>query len=67
MLRESNLLFGLFAQNSETTMLYEKNCLPKDIYVFITSFFVGLSILTIAIAGIDRYQKIKYSANFKSL
>lgn len=67
MLRESNLLFGLFAQNSETTMLYEKNCLLKDIYVFITSFFVGLSILTIAIAGIDRYQKIKYSANFKSL
>ena len=42
MLRESNLLLGLFAQNSETTTLYERNCLLMDIYVLITAFFVGL-------------------------
>lgn len=33
------------------------------IYVFITAFFVILSMLKIAIAGTDRFQRIKHSEN----
>ena len=36
-----------------------------DIYVFITAFFVVLSILKIAIAGTDHFQRIKHSENLK--
>ena len=36
-----------------------------DIYVFMTAFFVDLSMLTIAIAGIDRFQRIQHCENLK--
>lgn len=35
------------------------------IYIFITAFFVILSMLKIAIAGTDRFQRIKQSENLK--
>lgn len=38
-----------------------------DKCVVITAFFIDLSMLTIAIAGIDRFQIIKHFENFKTL
>lgn len=63
----SNILISLFVQNSETTILYQKSCLLMGKCVVITAFFIDLSMLTIAIAGIDRFQIIKHFENFKTL
>lgn len=63
----SNILISLFVQNSKTTILYQKRCLLMDKNVFITAFFIDLSMLTIAIVRIDRFQIIKNFENFKTL
>lgn len=38
-----------------------------DKCVVITAFFIDLSMLAIAIAGIDRFQITKHFENFKTL
>ena len=63
----SDLMVGLFVQNSHTPIWHEKNCLLMDIHVFIAVFLVHLSMYTIAIMGIDRYLRIKHYANFKAI
>ena len=63
----SDLMVGLFVQNSHTPIRHEKSCLLMDIHVFIAVFLVHLSMYTVAIMGIDRYLRIKHYANFKAI
>ena len=62
-----DLMIGLFCQNLETTIFYEKNCLLMDSSLIILVFCVHLSMYSIAIIGIDHYLRIKHYANFKAL
>ena len=65
-LSTSDLLIGLFFQNLQTVLLYEKKkCLLLDIYAAIGMFLVHLSMYAIALTGIDRYLRIKHYAKFK--
>ena len=61
----SDLMTGLIAQNLQTTLLYEKNCLLMDIYAGIGMFLEHLSMFAIALIGIDHYLGIKHYAKFK--
>ena len=63
----SDLMVGLFVQNSHTPIWHAKSCLLMHIHVFIAVFLVHLSMYTIAIMGIDRYLRIKHYANFKAI
>ena len=63
----SDLMVGLFVQNSHKPIWHETNCLLMDMHVFIAVFLVHLSMYTIAIMGIDRYLRIKHYANFKAI
>lgn len=67
MLSVSDFMIGLLAQNLQTAILYEKICSLMDTYAFIATFFVHLSMYTIATMGIDRYLRIKHYANFKAI
>ena len=67
MLSVSDFMIGLFAQNLQTAILYEKTCSLMDTFAFVATFFVHLSMYTIATMGIDRYLRIKHYANFKAL
>ena len=67
MLSISDLLIGIFAQNLYTIYFYEKNCFVKLASTSISIFLSHISGYVIAILGIDRYLRIKYYANFKTL
>ena len=67
MLSISDLMIGLFCQNLQTAIFYEKNCLLMDSCLIISVLCVHLSMYLIAIIGIDRYLRIKHYANFKAL
>ena len=67
MLSISDLMIGVFAQNICTIHFYEKNCFVKLASISISTFLSHLSAYVIAILGIDRYLRIKYFTNFKTL
>ena len=67
MLSISDLMIGVFAQNICTIHFYEKNCFVKLASISISTFLSDLSAYVIAILGIDRYLRIKYFTNFKTL
>ena len=67
MLSISDLMIGVFAQNLCTIHFYEKNCFVKLASISISTFLSHLSAYVIAILGIDRYLRIKYFTNFKTL
>ena len=67
MLSISDLMIGLFCQNLQTTIFYEKNCVLMDLSLIISVLCVHLSMYSIAIIGIDRCLRIKHYANFKAL
>ena len=67
MLSISDLLIGIFAQNLYTIYFYEKNCFVKLACTSISIFLSHISGYVIAILGIDRYLRIKYYTNFKTL
>ena len=67
MLSISDLLIGVFAQNLCTIHFYEKNCFVKLASISISTFLSHMSAYVIAILGIDRYLRIRYFTNFKTL
>ena len=67
MLSISDLMIGAFAQNLCTIHFYEKNCFVKLASISISIFLSHMSAYVIAILGIDRYLRIKYFTNFKTL
>ena len=67
MLSISDLLIGIFAQNLYIIYFYEKNCFVKLACTSASIFLSHISGYVIAILGIDRYLRIKYYTNFKTL
>lgn len=67
MLSTSDLLIAIFVQNLLTALLYVINCSLLLAQIFFSVFLTHLSMYTIAIIGVDRYVRIKYYVNFKTM
>ena len=52
---------------TDNYFVLKKNPSLLDTFAFIASFFVHLSVYTIALIGIDRYLRIKHYVDFKAL
>ena len=57
---------GMFVQNLYTTFLFENFCSAGGLFIFISIFFLHMSVYTIAVLGIDRYLRIKQPVKFKA-
>ena len=67
MLSTSDLVIGVLVQNLFTAVIYKRNCLFEAVYRFASIFVAHVSFYAVAIIGIDRYIRIKYFANFKTI
>ena len=67
MLSTSDLLIAIFVQNLLTALLYVINCSLLLVQIFFSVFLTHLSMYTIAIIGVDRYVRVKYYVNFKTI
>ena len=67
MLSTSDLLTGALTQNLFTAVFYKRSCLFEAACRFTSIFIVHVSFYATAIIGIDRFIRIKYFANFKTI
>ena len=67
MLSTSDLLTGALTQNLFTAVFYKRSCLFEAACRFTSIFIVHVSFYATAIIGIDRFIRIKYFTNFKTI
>lgn len=67
MLSILDVLIGVFVQNVFLFAFYEKDCAIQRPFRILSKFFAHLTGYVVALLGIDRYIRIKYYANFKSV
>ena len=63
----SDFLVGAIGQNLFTALIYGAKCSVIHASVCVLTFLAHLSSYTIAIIGIDRYVRIKYYTNFRTI
>ena len=64
----SDILIGVVAQPLYTLKTcFTANCLFATLFLFVTVFLTHMSGYLIAIIGIDRYFRVKYFVNFKTI
>ena len=62
----SDTMQGIFLQNLYTGFLFENLCSAVRVFLFISVFFLHMSVYIIAVLGIDRYLRIKQPVKFKA-
>ena len=67
MLSILDVLIGVFVQNVFFFVFYEKDCVIQRPFRILSKFFAHLTVYVVALLGIDRYIRIKYYANFRSV
>lgn len=67
MLSTSDLLTGALAQTLFTAVFYKRSCLFEAVCRFTSIFIVHVSFYATAIIGTDRFIRIKYFTNFKTI
>ena len=67
MLSLSDLLIALFVQSLFLAVIYDGACSVKIASIFLSNFLAHLSVYTIAVIGVDRFIRIKYKVNFKTI
>ena len=60
-------MIGAFAQSLFFALIYGTNCLIQILSRTFSVFFTNLSSYTVSLMGIDRFIRIKYYANFRSI
>ena len=60
----SDLLLGVFYQNLLFVMLFSRNCVVIEAYLFLVAFLLRSSCYTVALIGVDRYLRIKHYGDF---
>ena len=61
----SETMQRIFVQNLYTGFLFKNLCSAVSVFLFISIFFLHVSVYTIAVLGIDRYLRIKQPVKFK--
>ena len=63
----SDLLIALLAQSLFLAVIYGTNCYPEIAFHFFSAFLLHLCGYTIIVIGVDRYVRIRYYSNYKTI